>query len=366
MYAIIDSDDEGWVDGGVESPPRRREKPPVDAEVVDLDAEGAAVVEQLNKRLERDSEVLGLASLHAAQRRRAERRSEVPAHAQVIDVDDAASTDLLYEQRQRLPAFLREHAHQLPATDVAMNPQSLPGTELYNRFFAAWAQVPNKSMRLVFHGTSEENIDAICAEGLDPKRRRGQALGPGEYFAGTPGVSIGYCKGGRKMLVFCILIDASGVTSYNEAIPGGIAVIHKAEHQLPLAVVTFDRDKVRGGLALPGPARRARKPMSESKRWFYGIDRRDKRRRERDQRVAAESHRRNAAQGLLQLSAPAGDATAAPAEDATAAPAGDATAAPAEDATAAPAEDADRQQREVEAFMYDGMTDEQMLTLLGV
>ena len=162
------------------------------------------------------------------------------------------------------------------------------------------------------------------------------------------------------MLVFCILTDPSGVTQFNEQIPGGVAVIHKPEHQLPLAVVTFDPDKLRGALArraadavgVPGPARRARKPVmqSESKRWFYGIDRREKRRRERDQRVAAESHRRNAARGLLQLSAPAGDATAAPAED----------------ATAAPAEDAERQQREVEASMYDGMTDEQMLTLLGV
>ncbi len=366
MYAIIDSDDEGWMDVGLESPPRRREKPPVDAEVVDLEAEGAAVVEQLSQRLERDSEVLSLAALHAAQKRRAERRSGVPAHAEVIDVDDAASTDLLYEQRQRLPEFLRDHQLQLPATDVTMNPHSFPGTKLYERFFAAWAQVPNKSMRLVFHGTSEDNIEAICAEGLDPKRRRGQALGPGEYFAGTPGVSLGYCRGGRKMLVFCILIDASGVTSYNEAIPGGIAVIHKPEHQLPLAVVTFDPGKLPGALArraadavgVPGPARRARKPMSESKRWFYGIDGREKRRRERDQRVAAESQRRNAAQGLLQLSAPAGDATAAPAEDATAAPA--------EDATAAPADDTAREQREVEASMYDGMTDEQMLTLLGV
>ena len=355
MYAIIDSDDEGWMDGGVGGvglPPRRREKPPVDAEVVDLEADDATLAAQLSKRFERDSEVHGLAALRAAQKRRAERRSEVPAHAEVIDVDDAASTDLLYEQRQRLPAFLRENEHQLAATDVAMNPHSLPGTPLYERFFAAWAQVPNKSMRLVFHGTSEENIDAICAEGLDPKRRRGQALGPGEYFAGTPGVSLGYCKGGRKMLVFCILIDASGVTSYNEAIPGGIAVIHKPEHQLPLAVVTFDRDKVRPGLALPGPTRRARKPVmqSESKRRVYGIERREKRRREGHQRVASESHRRNAAQGLLQLSAPAEDATAAPTED----------------ATAAPADDTERQQREVEASMYDGMTDEQMLTMLGV
>ena len=141
-----------------------------------------------------------------------------------------------------------------------MNPHSLPGTPLYERFFAAWARVPDKSMRLVFHGTPEKNIDAICREGLDPKRRSGQALGPGEYFGGQPMISLGYCKGGHKMLVFCILTDPSGVTQFNEQIPGGVAVIHKPEHQLPLAVVTFDPYKL-----AEAPARLSKKKKAAAK-----------------------------------------------------------------------------------------------------
>ena len=251
--------DEAWIDEVLESPSdlshreSRREKPPAEAEVIDVDADDATLAEQLSKRLNHEAEVLGLAALHAARERRAARRSAVPAHADVVDVEDRASTDLLHEQRERLPSFLHESAQQLPFTDVYMNPHSLPGTPLYERFFAAWARVPDKSMRLVFHGTPEKNIDAICREGLDPNRRRGQALGPGEYFGGQPMISLGYCKGGHKMLVFCILTDPSGVTSLMEdshhpyardAVPG-VAVIHKPEHQLPLAVVTFDPERMK-------------------------------------------------------------------------------------------------------------------------
>ena len=257
--------DEAWIDEVLESPSHlshresRREKPPAEAEVIDVDADDATLAEQLSKTLNQ-AEVLGLATLQAARKRRAERRSAVPAHADVVDVDDEASTDLLHEQRQRLPAFLRENERQLPATDIAMNPHSLPGTPLYERFFTAWARVPNKSMRLVFHGTPEENIDAICREGLDPKRRSGQALGPGEYFGGQPRISLGYCRVGRKMLVFCILTDPSGVTQFNEQIPGGVAVIHKPEHQLPLAVVTFDPYKL-----AEAPARLGKKKKAAAK-----------------------------------------------------------------------------------------------------
>ena len=129
-----------------------------------------------------------------------------------------------------------------------MNEHSLPGTPLYNRFFAAWAAVPDKSMRLVFHGTPERNIDAICRDGLDPKLRHAQALGPGEYCGRTAQISINYCRGGKKMLVFAILTDPSGVTRFKGRVGAGIAgiaVIHKPEHQLPLAIVTFDPAKLR-------------------------------------------------------------------------------------------------------------------------
>ena len=51
-------------------------------------------------------------------------------------------------------------------------------------------------------------------QGLDPKRRAGQAHGPGEYFAGAghSQISVAYCKGGRKMIVFAVLVDRSGLT----------------------------------------------------------------------------------------------------------------------------------------------------------
>ena len=55
------------------------------------------------------------------------------------------------------------------------NPRSLPGRPLYERFVAAWSAVPDKSMRLAFHGSAEANMAAICREGLDPRRRTGQA-----------------------------------------------------------------------------------------------------------------------------------------------------------------------------------------------
>ena len=109
--------------------------------------------------------------------------------------------------------------------------------QLYNRFVESWQRVPDQTVKLCFHGTAEANIDAICRDGLDPKRRSGQAYGPGEYFgaAGNATISIAYCKGGRKMLVFAVLVDKSGLTCDN----GQIIVVNKPEYQLPLFVLTF-------------------------------------------------------------------------------------------------------------------------------
>ena len=90
-------------------------------------------------------------------------------------------------------------------------------------------------LTLIIPGTMLCPLDSICRTGLDPARRSGQALGPGEYFGGNANVSLPYCKGGRKMLVFAVLTDKSGVTSDTP----GVVVIHKPEHQLPLFVLTF-------------------------------------------------------------------------------------------------------------------------------
>lgn len=156
--------------------------------------------------------------------------------------------DLLYEERRKLKTFLQSSAQGLPVADTWPNPASQPGGRLYERFVAAWAQVPCKLMRMVFHGTAEANVAAICRDGLDPNRRSGQAMGPGEYFGEQASTSLTYCRGGRKMLVFLVLLDPSGVT----ATGSGVTVIHKPEFQLPIAVVTFEPPSGRMHPPAPG------------------------------------------------------------------------------------------------------------------
>lgn len=106
---------------------------------------------------------------------------------------------------------------------------------MYNRFVEAWQRVADQTVTLAFHGTAEENIESICENGLDPKRRVGQVYGPGEYFARRALTSVGYCNAGKKMLVVALLTDKTGLTLDNE----DYVVISKPEHQLPLFTVTF-------------------------------------------------------------------------------------------------------------------------------
>ena len=112
--------------------------------------------------------------------------------------------DVLRAQRNQIRHWLQQNATMLNVRDVWSNPASLPGGELYRRFAAAHEAAPDKAVRLVFHGTREENIKTICQHGLDPKFRgkNGQALGAGEYFAERPDISLAYCAGGKRMLVF--------------------------------------------------------------------------------------------------------------------------------------------------------------------
>ena len=214
--------------------------------VIDLTGDdNATLARKLQRQLNAGtSTTFDLASLHAA---RQARRTKVKADpdAPTISVEE---DDLLYEERRKLKTFLQSSAQGLPVSDMWPNPASQPGGRLYERFVAAWAQVPCKRMRMVFHGTAEENVAAICRDGLDPNRRSGQAMGPGEYFGEQATTSLTYCRGGRKMLVFLVLLDPSGVT----ATGSGVTVIHKPEFQLPIAVVTFEPPSGRMHPPAPG------------------------------------------------------------------------------------------------------------------
>ena len=191
------------------------------------------------------AEAIDFRALNAARQRRLERARRLSKDG---DVDDGADDDLLHEQRRSLEQRCSASAAalKLRVRELRPNPASLPGQALYERFVSAWQRVPDKTLKIVFHATKDGNMESICKSGLDPQRRgaqHGQVGGRGEYFGSEVDVSAPYSGGSRKMLVFAILMDRSGLTSRDQAHPGEI-VINKAEHQLPMAIVTFDRAPV--------------------------------------------------------------------------------------------------------------------------
>lgn len=166
------------------------------------------------------------------------RGSQAHLNREIAENKKHALDDILYEQRVRIREWIKKQAAHLSVLDVYTNPAAMPNGELYRRFKEAQEKVADKSVRLVFHGTREDNIECICREGLDPRRRgvNGQVHGPGEYFAETPSISVPYCAGGKKMFIFAVLMDKSGLTKRDWS---GIVVVNKTEHQLPMFVITF-------------------------------------------------------------------------------------------------------------------------------
>lgn len=79
---------------------------------------------------------------------------------------------------------------------------------------AAAAELPSRfpKVTVVFHGTAEANQDSILLENLDPTRRRGQSMGPGEYTATRPGATQIYNGGSSRLLVFLVVVDPAGIT----------------------------------------------------------------------------------------------------------------------------------------------------------
>ena len=76
------------------------------------------------------------------------------------------------------------------------------------RFIEGTKQVEYKGIEngfFCFHGTEEKNIEGICTDGFDPKRRGSQTYGPGEYFNCDYKVSECYTKGGKKLLLVFVI-----------------------------------------------------------------------------------------------------------------------------------------------------------------
>ena len=206
------------------------------ARPIDAD-DDAALARRLQRKLDSEAaaaEPVDFRALDAARRARAALRPRT-----------AEAEDLLHAQRGSLRDAAARSAARLKLRVVAVdhNAASRPGKPQYERFVQAWRRVPDKRLRLVYHATADRNIPSILRNGLDSRRRgtaHGQAGGSGEYFGKDVITSAPYGKGSRKMIVFAILIDRSGITSEDRGHKGEI-VVNKKDHQLPLAVVAFDK-----------------------------------------------------------------------------------------------------------------------------
>lgn len=138
----------------------------------------------------------------------------------------------------QVQTFLKQFSN-LKVVSIDENPHAKPpGGTLFQRFKNAYDSLPKHEQQtcLAFHGTSAANVDSICKNGYDPSRRSGQALGPGEYFATTPDTSMGYCRGGKKMLLNELLLGQSG-THHTQH--GNVIVMKNPAHDLPRYVITF-------------------------------------------------------------------------------------------------------------------------------
>ena len=96
-----------------------------------------------------------------------------------------------------------------------------------------------QQVAVVFHGTSTNNIADILQHGLDPARRCAQAYGIGEYFSKDPSICVSYCKTGKAIIVFLVIVPLPSKEPSNK--PYDFVIVEDNSHQFPLGVFRFDR-----------------------------------------------------------------------------------------------------------------------------
>ena len=167
------------------------------------------------------------------------------------------------------------------------NPYATAGSVIYDRFAEACKSLPeDANLAIAFHGTRKDIIPIVLKEGLDPKKRKKQVYGPGEYVfvrissglvvliksytshltsmssfvfryfstdlrvatTYTPRADISNEDGG-KMLVFLVVkpfppaavLDSTGQVQAKAArfCPIDFIVVPTTDHQLPLGVLSY-------------------------------------------------------------------------------------------------------------------------------
>ena len=101
------------------------------------------------------------------------------------------------------------------------------------------------SLGVVFHGTPSERVAHILKHGLNPKYRRTQAFGRGEYFSKDPGLATTYCGlgphglGPATLIVYLVFIPEDQEKYYSQR-DRDILCIEHVHHELPIGVLQFE------------------------------------------------------------------------------------------------------------------------------
>jgi hypothetical protein len=144
-------------------------------------------------------------------------------YARIHDRADAGRQKSVTHLHEAGQAFLRQNwvASTLgPIISVETNPALLSGAPSFQKYLSGALTMGDSDTVIVnngvfaWHGTqSDDAVVGICHHGFDPKRRSGQAYGPGEYFGQSAEVSHGYSGSTSRMLV-CHLLRAPVLSTH--------------------------------------------------------------------------------------------------------------------------------------------------------
>jgi hypothetical protein len=101
---------------------------------------------------------------------------------------------------------------------------------------------PNSFM-FSWHGTqSKTNIESICSHGFDPKLRKTQTFGYGEYFGYTSSISRAYC-GTTHYLILSVLLTGPWLSNHqNFCYIVDNPICNQNSYVLPLLIVNFGKE----------------------------------------------------------------------------------------------------------------------------
>lgn len=109
------------------------------------------------------------------------------------------------------------------------NASAAHGTPLFARFSAALAATADTHhVKFLLHGTAEDNVDSVLAQGL----RHSPSYGTKRWFTDNISTSDNYAKGALRRVVFAVLVHKTAPAAPAQ----GVYTITQDEHHLPLFV----------------------------------------------------------------------------------------------------------------------------------